>query len=110
MLDGPNLLLKGLGQEAFATYQSRARNVYESAHHELVRIRRDSSLVSGRSEPPILAVVTTIRIVPGKEDAFEELIKSDIAPAWEKGGVKDTWVHKTMLGGSPQTYTIRGSL
>jgi hypothetical protein len=106
VLDGPNPLLKGLGQEAFAAYQSRARNVYESAHYELVRIRRDLSLVSGRSEPPTLAVVTTIRTVPGKEDAFEELIRSDIAPAWKKGGVKDAWVHKTILGGSPQTYTI----
>jgi quinol monooxygenase YgiN len=87
------------------SYASLARNAVESAHYKLLEPASDLSLRSDRKDPPKLARVTVLRTLPGKALGLEATIKDLLLPALKAAGVKDFWVHRTLVGGPLGEYT-----
>jgi hypothetical protein len=86
-------------------YTTLLRNAIESTHWVLVQTVPSLSIVSQRKDPPKFARVTTIRVKPGKQMEFEDLIKNTLLPAIKNAGFKDYWVNRTMVGGPLGEYT-----
>jgi quinol monooxygenase YgiN len=105
MFDSQPPLQKAMGDEAFERYLSRVRTYLHHTKRSVVELRPELSIVSGRSTPPVLAVVVATKVVPGKAAAYEALVKSDVLPAMKKAGVRDFWLHRTLLGSDPNSYT-----
>jgi len=100
--DGP---LSKLSVEDRVSYVNLARNAVESSHYKLIEIANDLSIVSDRKDPPKLARITVLHTLPGKLMELEALIKDLLLPALKAAGVKDFWVHRTVVGGPLGEYT-----
>lgn len=105
--DTPNPVRKMLDDTEYARYLQRMGRIVANSANVLVRTRPDLSIQSGAAEAT-RAVITTIDVVPGKQAEFEAFVKSDLKPTWQKAGMKDVWVHQTLMGGSQTEYTIVG--
>lgn len=89
-----------------AKYTTLMRNSVESAQYTLDEMVPALSIMGEQGAQPKLARVTTVRVVPGKNLEFEDLIRSTVLPAMKKAAVKNYWVHRTLLGGPMGQYTI----
>lgn len=105
--DSPNPVRKMMNDTDYARFVQKMGRIVGESRNVLVRTRPDLSIESGNSKST-RAVVTTIDVVPGKQAEFEAFVKADLKPAWQKAGLKDVWVHQTMMGGSLTEYTIVG--
>jgi hypothetical protein len=105
-LDGDNPIDKALGKEGAAAYRAKARRLIASSHSYAVQYRPDLSLEQQMAGPPKLAVVTSVHIAPGRNQEFENLIKTDVLPTVKKAGLSNYWVHQTSLGGDANEYVI----
>jgi hypothetical protein len=97
--------LSKLSVEERLNYANLARNAVESAHYKLLELADDLSLRSDRKDLPKLARVTVLHTLPGKALDLEATIKELLLPAFKAAGVKDFWVHRTLLGGPLSEYT-----
>jgi quinol monooxygenase YgiN len=97
--------LSTLSVEDRLTYANLARNAVESAHYKLLELAADLSLRSDGKDLPKLARVTVVHALPGKAADLEATIKDLLLPALKAAGVKDFWVHRTILGGQIGEYT-----
>jgi hypothetical protein len=100
--DGP---LSKLSIEDRLRYASLVRNAVESAHYKLIEVANELSLQSDRKDLPKLARVTVVHALPGKGAELESAIKDLLLPAFKAAGVKDFWVHRTIMGGQIGEYT-----
>jgi hypothetical protein len=100
--DGP---LSKLSVEDRLSYASLARNAVESAHYKLIEVANELSLQSDRKGLPKFARVTVVHALPGKGMELEGAIKDLMLPALKAAGVKDFWVHRTVVGGQIGEYT-----
>ena len=99
--DGP---MTKLSAEDRVTYTNLARNAVESAEYKLIMVRPELSLLSERAALPKYARVTTIKAKAGKAPEVEALIAEMLVPALKAAGVKDYWVHSTVVGGPLGEY------
>lgn len=97
--------LSTLSVEDRLTYANLGRNSVESAHYKLLESADDLSLRSDRKDLPKLARVTVVHALPGKGADLEATIKDLLLPALKAAGVKDFWVHRTVVGGPIGEYT-----
>ena len=97
--------ISGLSVEDRLTYANLARNAVESSHYKLLDPADDLSLRSDRKELPKMARVTVVHTLPGKGMDLEAAIKELMLPALKAAGVKDFWVHRTVVGGPIGEYT-----
>ena len=51
--------------------------------------------------PAPYAVVTILRLLPGKVPEFNAWMKDEYLPAMKKAEVKQFWVSQTVFGGDP---------
>lgn len=98
--------VKAMGETKYQQYLARVGRCLDSVNYRALIYRPDLSLMSDRQTPVAMALVVTLVVTPGKEAAYEAIIKSDIVPALKKAGVKDAWVHRTLFGGSQSEYTV----
>jgi hypothetical protein len=103
--DQENPMWKALGDRDFERYLNRARHVFGDLRYSLVVTVPELSIASDRTEPPTLARITQVRVLPGKNAAFEAMIKTQVLPALKQAGVKDYWVNRTVLGSGGE-YTF----
>lgn len=104
--DGPGPAVKALGEEGARAYGAKARRFVVSSRTFGVQTRPDLSIMpANMAGPPKLAVINSIHTVPGKNVAFETLLKTDILPAVKKAGVAGYLVSQTVFGGDPNEYT-----
>jgi hypothetical protein len=101
----PNPVRKMLNDTDYAHYSQQMSRLVASSRSVLVTTRPDLSIASENRKPK-RAVVTVLIAEPGKQAAVEAVILSDLKPAWQKAGMKDVWVHQTILGGPVTEYTI----
>lgn len=97
--------LSTLSVEDRLSYANLGRNAVESAHYKLLELADDLSLRSDRKDLPKMARVTVVHALPGKGADLEATIKDLLLPAMKAAGVKDFWVHRTVLGGQIGEYT-----
>jgi hypothetical protein len=87
-------------------YATLMRNSIESARYSLVQTLPALSIRSGRKDQPKFLRVTMVRVLPGKNLEFEELIRTVGLPAAKKAGIKDYWVNRSVLGTAVSEYTL----
>jgi hypothetical protein len=104
--DGPNPLLKGMGEAKFQQFLSQIRKCVTDHQWIAAQVRPELSIISDSQEPPPMALVVDVQVSSGKIDAFESMIRDDVLPAMKKAGVKDYWVNQTILGGNPNSHTM----
>jgi hypothetical protein len=105
-LDGGGPLVKQWGERGYEQYLNRIRKCVNGTNAYAELLRPDLSIMSDSKQDPKLVTVTIVKVTPGKDLAFESLVKSTVLPAFKKAGIKDVWLHKNVLGSSPQTYTV----
>ncbi len=97
--DEPSPLVKALGQEGFTRLITKIRKCISGSHSYAFRFRPDLSIQKEMKEPPQIAVVTSVRVTPGREPDFENFLKNDILPVLKKSDIVGYFVHQTVFGG-----------
>lgn len=87
-------------------YLTLMRNSVESARYSLVQTLPALSIASNRKDQPKFLRVTMLRVLPGRNLEFEELIRTVGLPAVKRAGIKDYWVNKSVLGTAIGEYTL----
>ncbi len=92
--------IRALGPENAARLINKIRRcITESKGFALVHREDLSFMKTGQSEQGLdLAVVTSIRTVPGKGMEFENLVRNEVMPAMKKAEVEAFVVHQTIFG------------
>jgi hypothetical protein len=103
--DGPGPTVRALGQEAARAYGAKLRKMLVSQHGYVLQARPDLSVQGKTQEPPKMAVVTMVRVAPGRTTEFENFIKSDLLPVIRKADLKGYYISQTVLGGDANEYT-----
>jgi len=106
--DGPSAVVKALGEEGARSFGAKARRFVASSRTFAVRTRPDLSIEGSTTNPPKLAVINTITVVPGKNLEFEALFKNELLPVAKKMGVTALLVSQTVVGGNTNEYTAIG--
>lgn len=103
--DGPGPALRALGEEGARAYGAKARKMIDGQHSYVLQTRPDLSVPAKTQEPPKLAVVTMVRVAPGRAAEFENFVKSDLLPVIRKADLKGYYISQTILGGNANEYT-----
>jgi hypothetical protein len=98
--DSPSPFTKVLGQEAASRYLARVQAMTTSQRRMIQTLQSDLSIESGMSAPASLVIVKDIKLLPGKGADWNQLVTSDVLPAYKKAGIKDVWVHTINFGGA----------
>ena len=102
--DGQSAVAKMSGEDR-VKYTNLMSNAVESARYSLEEMRPAISLDSKRQDLPKFMRVMMVRVKPGKNLEYEEMVKGNL-PLFQKAGFKDHWVTRTVLGGPIGEYTI----
>src|SRR5262249_39904073 len=86
--DNPSPTVRALGQEGARAYAAKAARFTESVHSVAIETRPELSILPSPSAQPQLAVVTTTTIVAGRDDEYENFIKTTVLPAVKKAAPK----------------------
>jgi hypothetical protein len=97
--DEPNPARRALGEEDYAKVLERLRKCMVGSRSYAMVVRQDLSLNKELTEPPAIAMVTTIRVMPGREPEYVTFLKNSILPVLRKAGVENYWVHQPIFGG-----------
>jgi hypothetical protein len=107
-LDGPNPFERALGKEEAANLMRKGAAYITSAHRIASMALDDMSIQTQTPVPAPYAVVTILRVVPGKGPDFAAWMKNEYMPAMKKAEVKNFWVNQTVFGGDPnERVTVR---
>ncbi len=102
--DGGGALEKGLGQEGYAAWQTKANSYVTSVRRYIIGTRPDLSYETKMTGPPKLAVVTTVRVAPGRSQDYENWAKNEYLPVIRRSKVAGYWVAQTVFGGDANEY------
>jgi len=100
-MDGPSPLERALGKEDAAGLMRKGSAYVTSVHREASLALNDMSIRTKTSEPNEYALVTSVRLVNGKESEFNGWMKDEYLPAMKKAEVKNLWISQTIFGGDP---------
>jgi hypothetical protein len=103
--DGTSPIVQALGQEGARAYAAKAARFTENAHTEAIETRPDLSIQPSPGAEPKLALVTTHTVAVGREDEFENLVKTAALPAIKKAAPKGYLVSRVVYGGNTNQYT-----
>lgn len=103
--DNPSPTVRALGQEGARAYAAKAARFIESAHSVAIETRPDLSIPPSPSAEPKLAIVNTTTIVAGRDDEYENFIKTAVLPAVKKAAPKGYLVSRVVYGGNLNQYS-----
>src|SRR5262249_22611372 len=103
--DGASPTVRALGQEGARTYAAKAARFTESAHSVAIETRTDLSIAPSPGAEPKLALVTTTTIAVGRDEEFENFVKTAVLPAIKKAAPKGYLVSRVVYGGNLNQYT-----
>jgi hypothetical protein len=107
-LDGPNPVERALGKEEAVNLMRKGAAYITSSHRIASQALDDMSIQTETPEPAPYALVTILRLVPGKGPDFAAWMKNEYMPAMKKAEVKNFWVSQTVFGGDPnERVTVR---
>lgn len=104
--DGPNPYVKALGEEGARAYSLKVRKTVISRHDYILQERPDLSVQAKTQEDPKVAVVSWVRIAPGRTIEFESLVKTEVLPLIAKANLKGYYVSQVTLGGNANEYIV----
>jgi hypothetical protein len=102
--DSPSPVVRTLGQEGAAAYQTKAARFVESAHSVAIESRPDLSLVPPTGDQAKLILITTTTIEQGHATEYENFIKTQVLPAVKKAAPKGYLVAQVVYGGNLNQY------
>lgn len=105
-MDGASPVQRALGQEAAAALTRRGTAYVTSAHRLISREIPELSIVSPTAEPPALAFVTTLRLMPGHADEFTSWVRDEYVAAAKKAEIQNLWISSALFGGDPNERVI----
>jgi len=103
-LDDAPPMRKALGADGEKAYNAKVRPMVDGARAYALRERPDLGFVADQSARPKLGILTHIQVIPGKQAAFESLLKTEWAPSLKKAGVPLYGVYEVTLGGNLGEY------
>ncbi len=105
-LDGPGAIRRALEPEKRILLLQKLAKCINSRKRSTIRLRPDLSIRPSRHEPPKMAIVIDIKVVPGKQSAFEHLLRTELLPALKKAGIREFMATQTTFGGDPNRWTF----
>lgn len=102
--DNPNPFRRALGEEGARAYGQKVARFVESVRYEAIETRPDLSIEPKSGWAPKLAVVTTTTIAPGRDDDYENFVKTAVLPAIKKAEPKAYLVSRVAYGGNLNQY------
>lgn len=103
--DNPSPTTRALGPEGARSYAAKAARFIESSHTVAIETRPDLSIPPSPNAEPKLAVVTTTTITAGRDDEYENFIKTAVLPAVKKAAPKGYLVSRVVYGGNLNQYS-----
>ena len=104
-LDESSPLSKALKPDVLANLLNRARKCVIESRSVAVVFHPEASIMHEMTEPPNLALVITAHVAPGHITDFENFLKNDVVPAYQKAQVQQYWVYQTLFGGDANEFT-----
>ena len=101
--DAPNPMVKALGEEGARAYAAKNRRFIASSRSFVIRTRPDLSYATS-SEPPRLAVLSSLSIAPGRITDYENHVKTDVLPIQKKAQSLGYLVSQTIFGGDGNEF------
>ena len=106
-MDGASPLERALGKDQAAAFM-RKGSAYITSAHRIASMDMEALSIHSQSDPGQYAVVTIMRLLPGKAPEFATWMKDEYIPAVKKAEVKNFWTSQTVFGGDPlQRVTVR---
>lgn len=105
VFDSPHPLVEALGAEAATRLFAKMRKCVDGGRNQMLRLREDLSVTGNMEKPPALAVVASVRVTPGRQQDFENIVRNDTMPAIKKLGARNL-VHQTVFGGDANEWVI----
>jgi hypothetical protein len=99
-IDDTPPIRKALGPDGEKAYNAKVRPMVESAHSYALRERPDLGFVADQSARPKLGILAHIQVIPGKQAAFEAILKNEWSPLLKKAGVPLYGVYEVTMGGA----------
>ncbi len=109
--DGQTPLEKALGREGYVAWEAKAGRFVNSVRRYVIRTRPDLSHEGKRTGPPKLAVVSSIRVAPGRNQDFVNHTMNNHMPVFKQAGATYL-IAETMFGDDVNEYitvTMRDS-
>jgi hypothetical protein len=103
-LDDVPPMRKALGADGEKAYNSKVRPMVDGAHTYALRERPDLGFVADQSARPKLGILAHIQVIPGKQAAFESILKTEWSPLLKKAGVPVYGVYEVTMGGNMGEY------
>ena len=103
-LDGTPPLQKALGADGEKAYNAKIRPMLDDVHYYALRSRPGLGYVADASARPKMGILAHIKVTPGKQAAFEALLKNEWAPLLKKAGVPLYGVYEVTMGGMMGEY------
>ena len=104
--DSPNPMRASMNDIEYSRFVQRMSRIVRGARQVMVRTRPDLGISSGEHRPNTMAVATSVNVMYGKQAEFERYLKNEVMAALRRAGVKDAWVHQTVMGGPMTEYTL----
>lgn len=104
--DQPNPVQKALGDRA-AKFNQRLRQMILSRETIGQTLQPEFSIESGSTTHAPLILVQQRKLLPGRAAEFNQLLTSQLLPAYRKAGIKDFWMHFTNFGAPIGRTSVR---
>lgn len=102
--DGQTFTAKGAGPVAATAINDRARRMIAHQQIYLMQVRPDLGVGVRLAVKNTLGVVSYISVAPGREPEVEQVMKSEVAAALKKVGVRYYGVSRVIYGGDTSQY------
>jgi len=102
--DGQTFTAKGAGPAAATAINDRARRMIAHQQIYLMQVRPDLGIGVRLAAKNTLGVVSYISVAPGREPEIEQVMKSEVAAALKKVGVRYYGVSRVIYGGDTSQY------
>jgi hypothetical protein len=102
--DEPSPFVKALGEEGARAYGAKNRRFIANSRSFIIRTRPDLSYAPTSTEPPKLAVLSSLSIVPGRVTDYENHVKTDVLPIQKKAQSLGYMVSQTVFGGDGNEF------
>jgi hypothetical protein len=102
--DEPSPIVKALGEEGARAYGTKNRRFIASTRTFIIRTRPDLSYQPASSDPPKLAVLSSLSIAPGRLTDYENHVKTDVLPIQKKAQSLGYLVSQTVFGGDGNEF------
>ena len=106
-MDGAPPVERALGKDQAAAFM-RKGSAYITSAHRIATLDMDDLSIHSQSDSGPYAVVTIMRLLPGKVPEFTTWMKDEYIPAVKKAEIKNFWVSQTVFGGNTlERVTVR---